>query len=122
MGRLITTIVLMLAVCVLVVLNLDHKTSVNLFWVTFQDTSVVVVGLVSFVVGVVYSFFLYAGRRFASYRKSSLASRRLAVSQREKEAAAREKETAPAVETAPPDAPRAGAGGLASLLRRKGRR
>ena len=90
MVRIGITIVLILTLCVLVVLNLDYKTSVNLFWRIFDNVSVVVVALVSFVAGVLYSFLLYAARFFAGLRKNALANRRSALDQREKEASAQE--------------------------------
>ncbi len=94
MVRIVISIVLLIALCVLVVLNLEYRTSINLFWVRFDQVSVVAIALVSFVFGVLYSFFLYATRYFVGLRRNSLLARSQDLAQREQEAVAREKEAA----------------------------
>lgn len=117
MVRVVTSIILILVLCLLVVLNLDYKTPVNLFWVVLDRVSVVAVALVSFVVGVLYSFFLYAARYINGMRKSALASRRTDLDRREKEAAALAAQT-----PAGPDSQAANAAGAGVLSRLKRRR
>ncbi len=121
MVRVIISVALLVVLCVLVVLNLDHTTPVSLFWVTFDRVSVVAVALVSFVVGVVYSFFLYAARFFVGMRKGAMANRRMDLDRREKEASAQAKEAsvAPGEGTAEEGAAASGAG---VQSRKKGRR
>jgi uncharacterized integral membrane protein len=90
--RLVISIILLIALCVLVVMNVNYKTSINLFWKTFDQVSVVAIALVSFVFGVVYSFFLYAARYLDGRRRSALLARGQDLERREKEALAKESE------------------------------
>ena len=69
---------------VLVVLNLDAATSVNLFGREFAEVSVVAIGLVSFVAGVVYSFIIYVGNYIAKSRRNKLSKRERTVKDKEK--------------------------------------
>ena len=85
MVRIVISIVLLVALCVLVVLNLDHTTPLNIFWITLDRVSIVAVGLVSFVCGVLYSFFLYVSRYVVGLRIKTMANRRRDLDQREKE-------------------------------------
>ncbi len=101
MVRIIISIALLVALCVLVVLNLDYKSSVNLFWVVFDNVSIVAVGLVSFVAGVLYSFFLYATRYFIGLKRSSMAARTQELARREQEVVAKEDEVAQAAAQIP---------------------
>jgi hypothetical protein len=75
MTRIIVSVVLLLFFCVLVVLNIDHTTAVNVIWATYERVSIVVVGLVGFAGGVIYSFLFYASRYFAALRKRASAAR-----------------------------------------------
>ncbi len=121
MVRIVISIILLIALCVLVVLNLEYRTSINLFWIRFDQVSVVAIALVSFVLGVLYSFFLYATRYFVGLRRNSLLARSQELAQREQEAFAREKEAARPVAQAPDAAPATEAGQGATVSRKRRR-
>jgi uncharacterized integral membrane protein len=84
MFRIIFSAILLVVLAVLVVLNLDATTSVNLFGRQFESVSIVAVGLVSFVAGVVYSFIIYVGNYIARSRRSKLSEREKTVKEKEK--------------------------------------
>jgi uncharacterized integral membrane protein len=70
MARIIVTIVLLVALAVLITMNLGYSSPVNLFGFKFESVPTVVVGILSFVLGVIYSFALYFVRFLSrSYRK-----------------------------------------------------
>jgi uncharacterized integral membrane protein len=99
--RIVISIVLLVVLCVLVVLNLDYTSPVNMFWTILDRVSIVVVALVSFVAGVLYSFFLYAARTIVVLRKNALASRGRELDRRAQETADRESQAAEAAEGEP---------------------
>ncbi|NBC30546.1 MAG: hypothetical protein GVY29_11230 [Spirochaetes bacterium] len=82
--RIIVSAILLIVLAVLVVLNLDAATSVNLFGREFAEVSVVAIGLVSFVAGVVYSFIIYVGNYIAKSRRNKLSKRERTVKDKEK--------------------------------------
>lgn len=84
MFRIIFSAILLIVLAVLVVLNLDATTSVNLFGRQFESVSIVAVGLVSFVAGVVYSFIIYVGNYIARSRRSKISQREKTVKEKEK--------------------------------------
>jgi hypothetical protein len=69
MIKTIMSVAILLFFCVLVVLNLDHKTPVNMIWATYENVSVIVVGLVCFVCGIVYSLVSQASRHLSALRR-----------------------------------------------------
>lgn len=75
MIRLIGSVVLLLVVAVLVVLNAEHTTPFNLFGYNIESVSVIGVALISFAIGVLYSFILYAMHYVQRARKRKLATR-----------------------------------------------
>lgn len=84
MFRIIFSAVLLVVLAVLVVLNLDSTSTVNLFGREFESVSVVAIGLVSFVAGVVYSFIIYLGNYIARGRRDRLSKREKTVKEKEK--------------------------------------
>lgn len=106
MGRIIFSIVSLVALAVIIVMNAGTSTAFNLFGWQVESVPVVVVAIVSFVVGAVYSFVFYVAGYFARTRKEKLAmqKRQLKTQQetiKSKDATlrAREKEVA-AIESA----------------------
>ena len=65
MFRVILSIVLLVVLVVLIVLNLGFTTSFNLFGWKFEEIPVTAVALVSFAIGVLYSFAYYLSRYFS---------------------------------------------------------
>jgi len=84
MFRIIFSAVLLVVLAVLVVFNLDSTSTVNLFGREFENVSVVAIGLVSFVAGVVYSFIIYLGNYIARGRRDRLSKRERTVKEKEK--------------------------------------
>jgi uncharacterized integral membrane protein len=121
MFRIIFSAILLIVLAVLVVLNLDATTSVNLFGRQFESVSIVAVGLVSFVAGVVYSFIIYVGNYIARSRRSKLSQREKTVKEKEKAEKKQKKGqkalpsggTSPEAPSAAADGPGAAGGGPA---------
>jgi len=85
MFRVILSIVLLVVLVVLIVLNLGFTTSFNLFGWKFEEIPVTAVALVSFAVGVLYSFAYYLGRYFSKISKAKFRKRGEQVKTREQE-------------------------------------
>jgi len=85
MFRVILSIVLLVVLVVLIVLNLGFTTSFNLFGWKFEEIPVTAVALVSFAVGVLYSFAYYLGRYFSKISKTKFRKRGEQVKAREQE-------------------------------------
>lgn len=73
MGRIIFSVVSLIALAVLVVLNAGTNASFNLFGQPLEEVPIVAIVLVSFVAGVLYSFIYYVSGYFARQRKEKLA-------------------------------------------------
>jgi uncharacterized integral membrane protein len=58
MPRLIVGAIMLVAFTILVILNVNYKSTINLFGVRLENVSVVVIAIVAFAIGIVYSFFL----------------------------------------------------------------
>jgi len=85
MFRVILSIVLLVILVVLIVLNLGYTTSFNLFGWKFEEIPVTAIALVSFAVGVLYSFAYYLGRYFSKISKAKFRKRGEQVKTRERE-------------------------------------
>lgn len=57
--RLVISLVLLIVLAVLIVLNLEYATTFNFFGSKLDNIPVIVIALLSFVLGVVYSFLYY---------------------------------------------------------------
>ena len=88
MGRIIFSVVLLVVLTVLIVMNLGPTTPVNLFGAKFANIPVVAVAMLSFVLGVVYSLFLYVGQYIHRSSRERLAKRHRDVEERERKLAA----------------------------------
>lgn len=76
MGRALFSIVSLIALAVLIVLNIDARTSFNLFGWQFEDIAVPVLAIVSFVLGALYSFIFYLLGYFSKSRSRKIARQR----------------------------------------------
>jgi uncharacterized integral membrane protein len=92
MFRVILSIVLLVILVVLIVLNLGYTTSFNVFGWKFEEIPVTAVALVSFAVGVLYSFAYYLGRYFSRISQTKFKKRGEKVKAREQELKEKEKE------------------------------
>jgi uncharacterized integral membrane protein len=84
MGRVIVSVVLLVLLTVLIVMNLGPTTSINLFGARFEKMPVVALAMMSFVLGVVYSLFLYVGHYFHRSSREKLAQRHKDIEERER--------------------------------------
>lgn len=85
MIRLIYSIVLLVVLAVLVVFNARYTTTFSLFGRGFEEVPVIAVALVSFVLGVIYSFVFYVLRFLDKRRRVKLKQRGEQVRTRERE-------------------------------------
>jgi uncharacterized integral membrane protein len=92
MFRVILSIVILVIVVVLIVLNLGYTTSFNFFGWKFEQIPVTAVALVSFAVGVLYSFAYYLGRYLNRISKKRSQKRGEQVKAREQELEDRQRE------------------------------
>ncbi|MGC9313601.1 MAG: hypothetical protein ACP5IA_13020 [Sediminispirochaetaceae bacterium] len=105
MFRIIIHIILLAIVVVFVALNVPYTTSVNLFTYMFEDISTVAVVLVSFIVGIIYSFLIYLQNYFYQSGKKRQKERRDQTRVKEKELKTKEKKiAAPIAAPAKPNA------------------
>jgi uncharacterized integral membrane protein len=88
MGRIIFSVILLVLITVLIVQNLGPTTTVNLFGAAFQNVPIVAVAMLSFMLGVMYSFVLYIGRYYNRLSRERLAKRNRNVEERERKLAA----------------------------------
>jgi H+/Cl- antiporter ClcA len=89
MIRIIITATLIVLLAVLVAFNLKFTTSISIYGAQFTDVPVMVIALLSFALGVMYSLFLYVGRYLNRRSRKGLEQRHLEVSRREQELSAR---------------------------------
>jgi uncharacterized integral membrane protein len=85
MLKLIIHILLLAVVVVFVALNVSYSTSINLFGYMFEEVSTVAVVLVSFIVGIIYSFFYYVLNYFYKSGRKKDRERRKKTKDMEKE-------------------------------------
>jgi uncharacterized integral membrane protein len=126
MGRIILSIVFILIIVLFVSFNVRNTTSLSLFGKPIEDVSVVSVALISFVIGILYSFVFYVASYFAKQRTGRLKAQEQLSRIKGKEIKDREKklEKAGAAGPAPPaSAPQTErGGGLGSGFSRKRRK
>ncbi len=134
MARIIITVIFLIAIAVLIILNIGSNAPVNVFGWKVEEMPVSVVAIVSFVVGVLYSFIFYLmsyierGRRDRmDKRKKKLKSQEAELKSREQEVgqlaeetkkqmeSARKTQSKPASDAVTPSAP-AGSGRSAGLF------
>jgi len=108
MVRVIMSATLIVLLAVLVAFNLRYTTSISVYGAEFTGVPVMVVALLSFALGVVYSVVLYVGRYLGRARRKGIEERHQQVTKREQEVAARE--SALSREGPPADVPSANPG------------
>ena len=91
MVKLIFNIIFLVILAVFVALNMAFKTDINLFSVELNEVSVVAVVLLSFVVGVLYSFLFYVTSFLSKMRKERIKERSVSTKKKEQELKSREK-------------------------------
>ncbi len=95
MARIIFSVIFLVALVILIVMNVGASTSVNIFGWKIDELSVTVVGLVSFVAGVIYSFIFYLMSYLERGRRDRLAKRKKKLKDQAAELKTREREMAP---------------------------
>jgi uncharacterized integral membrane protein len=97
MVRLIVGGVILIALAILLILNVNYKSSLNLFGAQLQDVSVVVIAVVGFLLGIVSSIVLHVGNLISRQRKSSQKKTRQGLKEKEADLKVREESAQPAV-------------------------
>jgi len=92
MVRIILSIILIVLLVVFVSMNVKFTTTINLFGKTAEQVHTVVVVLLSFALGIVFSFILYFMSYLTRRRKARLSAREKTASMQRREIAQREEE------------------------------
>jgi len=128
MGRIILSIVFIVVIVVFVSFNVRNTTSLSLFGKPIEDVSVVSVALISFVIGILYSFIFYAASYLSKQRRGRLRAQEQLTRIKGKEIKEREKKLEKVIEKKPSGSratavpQEESAGGIASVFSRKGRK
>jgi uncharacterized integral membrane protein len=83
MFRVIITIIILILFAVLIVLNVGNTSAFNLYGINFQNVPAIVVAILSFVAGVLYSFLFYVIHFLDRRRRERLKDRARKVRARE---------------------------------------
>ncbi len=105
MVRLILSIVFLVIIAVFILLNIDYKTSINLFGAKFEQVPIVLVVLITFVVGILYSFIYYVMSYFTKLSRTRLSVQSRLNKDKEKQLRQREKKLDTIVEGNVTEAP-----------------
>jgi uncharacterized integral membrane protein len=127
MVRIILSIIFIIVIVLFVSFNVRNTTSLSFFGRPIEDVSVVSVALISFVIGILYSFIFYVASYFSKLRRGRLKAQEQLTRIKGKEIKEKEKkleksgqQQAAASERAP-----AGkgdkSGGITSVFSRKGK-
>ena len=92
MARIILSILFLIVLVILIVMNVGSVASVNVFGWVVEELSVTVVGLVSFVAGVIYSFIFYLMSYLERGRRDRLAKKKKKLKDQEADLKSREQE------------------------------
>ncbi len=84
MGRIIFSIISLIALAVIIVMNAGTNVPLNLFGWEFDDVPIIAVAIVSFVLGALYSFIFYASSYFARHRKTKFQTQKKKLESQEK--------------------------------------
>jgi len=71
MVKLIVGVVVLVALGVLIILNVNYKSPLNLFGAQLSNVSVVVIAIVSFLLGIIYSLLVSVVNRIRRGRKNN---------------------------------------------------
>jgi uncharacterized integral membrane protein len=91
MARVILSIVFLLILAVVIVLNIGNVTAFNVFGWKVEGFPVTAIAIVSFVLGVLYSFLYYLLRYFSKMRRERMAKRGKELKDREQSLKLKEK-------------------------------
>jgi uncharacterized integral membrane protein len=126
MARIILSIIFIIIIVVFVSFNVRNTTSLSLFGRPVEDVSVVSVALISFVIGILYSFIFYVSSYFSKLRKGKLKAQEQLTKIKGKEIKEKEKKLGKATgdlqaagKQAKPADKGKGGGGLTSVFSKK---
>jgi len=89
-AKLIVSALILIALAVLIVLNVNYRSTVNLFGAQFENVSVIVIAIAGFVLGVIYTVIIYVINLLNKQRKDSQKKKREGLKQKEVELKQRE--------------------------------
>jgi uncharacterized integral membrane protein len=72
LAKLIAGAVILVALIVLVVLNVDNKSTISLYGAQLENVSVIVIALTGFFLGVLFSVVVYITNRLSRRKRASL--------------------------------------------------
>lgn len=98
MVRIILSIIFIVVIVVFVSFNVRNTTSLSLFGKPIEDVSVVSVALISFVIGILYSFVFYVSSYFSKLRRGRVKAQEQRTRTKGKEIQAKEEELARSAE------------------------
>ncbi len=90
MVKLIASAVILVILSILIILNLNNKSTINLFGAKLENVSIIVIALVGFILGILSSVVLYITNRRAKRRQTSLEKKGQRLATKESEVAERE--------------------------------
>jgi len=73
MGRIVFSIISLIVLAVIIVMNAGTTGAFNLFGYQFDEVPIIVIAIVSFVLGAIYSFIFYISSYLARTRREKLA-------------------------------------------------
>ena len=73
MGRIVFSIISLIVLAVIIVMNAGTSGAFNLFGYQFEEVPIIVIAIVSFVLGAIYSFIFYISSFLARTRREKLA-------------------------------------------------
>ena len=111
MAKLIVGVVTLVALAILVILNVNYKSTINLFGARLENVSVIVIAIAGFVLGIVYSGVLYFVNLLSRRQKTK--QKKTQQGLKEKEAQLDEREASVAAHA---DQQRSGGGPLAEAV------
>ncbi len=89
-AKLIVSALILIALAVLIVLNFNYRSTVNLFGAQFENVSVIVIAIAGFVLGVIYTVIIYVINLLNKRKKESQKKKREGLKQKEVELRQRE--------------------------------
>jgi len=72
MAKLIASAATLVILSILIILNLNNKSAINLFGANLENVSIIVIALAGFILGILYSVVVYIANRHAKRRKASM--------------------------------------------------
>ena len=79
MGRIVFSIVSLIALAIIIVMNAGSLASFNLFGWTFEEVPLIAIVIVSFVLGALHSFVFYISSYFARRRREKISVQKQAL-------------------------------------------